>query len=220
MDAATRPPTAAPSENPQIIIVTAPARRRRGMYSEVRAMAFGIAPPIPRPVKARKAISDSTDWAVAVSSEPTPKISAHATSTGLRPMRSARGPLTSAPIIIPTSPLEITEPSTPREIFSAAVSAGATKPIACASKPSTNTIRPHIIPHRRILRQQQPTDERAHDRADAPDTQRPPDAGGANARGIELRGQRMRRILSADDAHAGARDRHGEQRDRCSRVPD
>ena len=145
IDAATRPPTAAPSENPQIIVVTAPARRRRGMYSEVSAMAFGMAPPMPRPVTARQAINDSTDCAVAVSSEPTPKISAQAMSTGLRPMRSASGPLTSAPIIMPTSPLEITEPSTPREIFSAAVSAGATKPIACASKPSTNTISPHIV---------------------------------------------------------------------------
>ena len=46
IEAATRPPTAAPNENPQIIIVTAPARRRRGMYSEVSAMAFGIAPPM------------------------------------------------------------------------------------------------------------------------------------------------------------------------------
>ena len=108
-------------------------------------MAFGIAPPMPSPVTTRNAISDSTDCAVAVSSEPTPKISAQATSTGLRPMRSARGPLTSAPIIIPTRPLEITEPSTPAEIFSAAVSAGATKPIACASNPSTNTMSPHII---------------------------------------------------------------------------
>ena len=70
IDAATRPPTAAPSENPQIIIVTAPARRRRGMYSEVSAMAFGMAPPMPSPVIARQTISDSTDCAVAVSSEP------------------------------------------------------------------------------------------------------------------------------------------------------
>ena len=73
-------------------------------------MAFGIAPPMPRPVTARQAINDSTDRAVAVSSDPTPKISAHAISTGLRPMRSASGPLTSAPIIMPISPLEITDP--------------------------------------------------------------------------------------------------------------
>ena len=70
IDAATRPPTAAPSENPQIIVVTAPARRRRGMYSEVSAMAFGMAPPMPSPVIARQNMSDSTDCAVAVSSEP------------------------------------------------------------------------------------------------------------------------------------------------------
>ena len=73
--AATSPPTAAPSEKPQIIIVTAPARRRRGMYSEVSAIAFGIAPPMPSPVRTRKAISEFTDSAVAVSSEPMPKTS-------------------------------------------------------------------------------------------------------------------------------------------------
>ena len=126
IDAATRPPTAAPSENPQIIIVTAPARRRRGMYSEVSAMAFGMAPPMPSPVIARQNMSDSTDCAVAVSNEPRPKISEQAMSTGFRPMRSASGPLTSAPIIMPTRPLEITDPRTLREIFSATVSAGAT----------------------------------------------------------------------------------------------
>ena len=97
IEAATSPPTAAPSENPQIIIVTAPARRRRGMYSEVSAMAFGMAPPMPSPVIARQTMSDSMDCAVDVSSEPTPKISEQAMSTGFRPMRSASGPLTSAP---------------------------------------------------------------------------------------------------------------------------
>ena len=56
MAAATNPPTAAPRENPQIIAVTAPARRRRGMYSDVNAMAFGMAPPMPSPVRTRNVI--------------------------------------------------------------------------------------------------------------------------------------------------------------------
>ena len=85
IDAATNPPTAAPSENPQIIVVTAVPLRRCGMYSEVSAMAFGIAPPMPSPVRKRKPASASIDCAVAVSSEPTPKISAHPMSTGRRP---------------------------------------------------------------------------------------------------------------------------------------
>ena len=67
-------------------------------------MAFGIAPPMPSPVSTPERVSASTDCAVAVSSEPTPKISAQAMSTGLRPMRSASGPLISAPIIMPTRP--------------------------------------------------------------------------------------------------------------------
>ncbi len=64
-------------------------------------MAFGIAPPIPRPVRARNPASASTDCAVAVSNEPTPKISTHPMSTGRRPNWSASGPLTIAPIIMP-----------------------------------------------------------------------------------------------------------------------
>ena len=142
--AATKPPTAAPREKPQIIAVTAVALLRRGMYSEVSAIAFGIAPPIPSPVKTRNAISRSTDCAVAVRSEPTPKISADRTRTGLRPTWSATGPLTSAPIIIPKSPLEITGPRTLRGMWSARVNAGATYPIAWASNPSTNTIDAHM----------------------------------------------------------------------------
>ena len=142
--AATKPPTAAPSEKPQIIVITAVARRRRGMYSEVKAMAFGIAPPMPSPVNTRNAISASTDCAVAVNSDPTPKISADTTRTGFRPTRSATGPLSNAPIIIPTRPVEITEPRTLRGMCRAAVKAGATYPMAWASNPSTETMSPHI----------------------------------------------------------------------------
>ena len=91
-------------------------RDRFGMYSEVRAIAFGIAPPMPNPVNTRNAINWKTDVAVAVSSAPTPNVSAHAMRTGLRPNRSANGPKMSAPIIIPTIPLEITGPRATRAI--------------------------------------------------------------------------------------------------------
>jgi hypothetical protein len=124
--AAMKPLAAAPSEKPQIIVVTAAPRRRRGTISEVRAIAFGIAPPIPRPVSSRKSISAGTDSAAAVIREPTPKISTQPISTGRRPIRSASEPLTSAPIIMPTRPLEMTGPRTVGETCSAARKAGAT----------------------------------------------------------------------------------------------
>jgi len=61
-----------------------------------------------------------------VSSEPSPKISGQTTRIGLRPRRSASGPNTSAPAIIPTRPLENTLPSAARPMWSSPLSAGAT----------------------------------------------------------------------------------------------
>jgi hypothetical protein len=106
--------------------MTADARTRRGMYSAVSAMVLDMAPPMPSPVSSRNTTSDSTDQAFAVSSEPRPKISGHTMSTGRRPRRSASGPNTSAPIIIPTSPLDSTGPSAARSTWNSARSAGAT----------------------------------------------------------------------------------------------
>src|SRR6516164_8563990 len=63
MAAASRPPSAAPSEKPQNMIITMVARRRRGLNSEVKAMAFGIAPPRPSPVKSRITSSESASAA-------------------------------------------------------------------------------------------------------------------------------------------------------------
>ncbi len=51
--AASRPPSAAPIENPENMIITMVARRRRGLNSDVSAMVLGIAPPRPRPVRKR-----------------------------------------------------------------------------------------------------------------------------------------------------------------------
>ena len=83
--AATQPAKAEPKENPANMVITAAFRVRFGMYSEVRAIALGIAPPIPNPVKTRNAVSCATDVAVAVSNDPMPNVSAQATRTGLRP---------------------------------------------------------------------------------------------------------------------------------------
>ena len=60
--AARKPPSAAPTEKPQNMIITMVARRRRGLNSEVIAMAFGIAPPRPSPVRKRIASSVLTSW--------------------------------------------------------------------------------------------------------------------------------------------------------------
>jgi hypothetical protein len=79
-----QPPRRPPSEKPHIIIITPVARVRRGMYSDVSAIAFGMAPPIPIPVRTRRMLSVSTDRAVAVSSDPIPNVSADRTRTGLR----------------------------------------------------------------------------------------------------------------------------------------
>ena len=52
------PPNAEPMVKPQNIKVTRLERRRVGLYSEVKVIAFGIAPPKPRPVTKRQKISE------------------------------------------------------------------------------------------------------------------------------------------------------------------
>src|SRR5262249_35573858 len=141
--AATQPAHADPNENPQNIVMTTDVLDRVGMNSEVSASALGIAPPIPKPVTTRNTASDATVVAVVVTSEPRPNINTHATSTGLRPMRSAIEPNVSAPNIIPNVPLEMTAPSMTRGMCSSALSAGATNPITWASNPSMNTTAAH-----------------------------------------------------------------------------
>src|SRR3981081_1519667 len=60
--AARSPPSAAPPENPQNMIITMVARRRRGLNSDVMARAFGIAPPRPSRVRNRIASRVLTSW--------------------------------------------------------------------------------------------------------------------------------------------------------------
>ncbi len=108
------PPPAAPSENPQNMLTIAVARNRRGVYSEVMEMAFGMTPPNPNPVASRKSSSACSEPAVAVSRPDMPNNTVHRTRTGLRPQRSASGPNSSAPSMIPRRPLENTGPSEPR----------------------------------------------------------------------------------------------------------
>src|SRR3712207_5455212 len=77
---------------PQNIVVTRNDRLRSGQYSEVRVIAFGMAPPSPRPVTKRSAVSVSIDVAKAEARLATPKNRVEKTRTPLRPTLSARGP--------------------------------------------------------------------------------------------------------------------------------
>jgi hypothetical protein len=106
--AVAKPATAAPSEKPKNIVITTVARLRCGAYSAVSAMASGMAPPRPSPVRKRHAISPRTVCALGVSSMQSPKKARQTTITRLRPTRSATMPKASAPSIRPISPLTTT----------------------------------------------------------------------------------------------------------------
>ena len=118
--------------------ITMVARRRRGLNSDVIAMVLGIAPPRPRPVRNRIASRVLTSWTNAVASVPMPKARVAKMMIFRRPIRSASGPNTSAPIISPNRPAENTGPSAPLERLHSLASEGATKPMAVVSKPSRN----------------------------------------------------------------------------------
>ncbi len=70
---------------PQNIVVTRNERRLSGQYSEVSVIALGIAPPSPRPVMKRSAISSHNESDQADTRLATPKNSTLKTSTVLRP---------------------------------------------------------------------------------------------------------------------------------------
>ena len=64
-------------------------------------MVVGIAPPMPIPVRNRRATSTGSDGAQADSSENTPNSRTETSSIGRRPKRSATGPATIAPTMMP-----------------------------------------------------------------------------------------------------------------------
>jgi hypothetical protein len=101
---AERPPAAAaPRENPVNMIITSVARLLSGQHSAVSAMAFGIAPPSPRPVMKRKIRSWVSLVDVAVAMVKMPNMVVQIITTHRRPILSATGPNRSAPISRPTS---------------------------------------------------------------------------------------------------------------------
>ena len=128
---------------PQNIVVTSSERRRDGQYSDVSVIAFGIAPPSPRPVTKRHAISSCRPPAPADAALAMPKHATHASSSRLRPKRSPNGPNTSAPAISPASPAPNTGASCAGVSPHCARITGAMNPIDAVSKPSIATIRKH-----------------------------------------------------------------------------
>jgi hypothetical protein len=127
--AATQPAHAEPSENPQTIVITAEFLDRSGMYSDVRAMALGITPPIPNPVNTRNAVSCATEVAVAVSSDPTPEGQDARDQQGLRPDAVGERAEDERADHHAQGPARNHGPSATRAMWSSARSAGATNPI-------------------------------------------------------------------------------------------
>src|SRR3954452_1827030 len=97
IQAARKPPNAAPSGKPQNMALVRVARRPSGQYSLIRVTAFGMAAPSPRPDMKRH----TTRWFNSDEKEEdkqaTPITSTEPTSTFLRPKRSASGPEDRAP---------------------------------------------------------------------------------------------------------------------------
>ncbi|MNN64782.1 hypothetical protein D3C81_1802410 [compost metagenome] len=65
--AATKPPAAPPNEKPQAASVTIKVRKRGGEYSDINAIALGIAPPMPMPQIKRAIISVFNESAKTIS---------------------------------------------------------------------------------------------------------------------------------------------------------
>lgn len=110
--------------------VTSNERERCGQYSENSVVAFGIAAPKPIPVKKRSTTKVFKSVAYADARVKPPKISIETLKTILRPKRSAVGPDTKAPIIMPPKAALMTGPSCERSIPQSCAKAGAIKPIA------------------------------------------------------------------------------------------
>ncbi|MDT4826041.1 hypothetical protein FQZ97_593390 [compost metagenome] len=143
--AATTPPSAEPRVKPQNMLVTISERRRCGQYSDVRVMALGMAPPRPRPVSRRSRASISTLGAKAASRLKPPKQATDSIRMRLRPKRSASGPAMKAPSISPTSAAPSTGLRALASSCHSSRKAGAIKPMAAVSRPSTAVTRKHRI---------------------------------------------------------------------------
>ena len=103
IQAARKPPSAAPSGKPQNMVLVMVARRWLGQYSLISVTALGMAAPRPSPVTKRSPTSCGMFCEKAEARQPRPNTSTAPTSTRLRPSRSASGPASSAPAASPNS---------------------------------------------------------------------------------------------------------------------
>ena len=106
--------------------ITIEARRFCGAYSDASPIAFGSAPPSPRPVKKRSTSSELSEPTKTVSSVQRPNATHDQMITRRRPMRSASGASRIAPSITPNRPALKVGPSAPRGRLQAALIAVAT----------------------------------------------------------------------------------------------
>ena len=125
IQAARKPPNAAPSGKPQNMALVSVARRPSGQYSLIRVTAFGMAAPSPRPVMKRQTTRWSRLPANADARQAAPITSTEPTSTVLRPRRSASGPEDRAPNARPNSAALRTGASAGRSTPHSVISDGA-----------------------------------------------------------------------------------------------
>ena len=103
IQAARKPPKAAPSGNPQNMALVSVARRESGQYSLISVTALGMAAPRPRPVTKRSTARVQMSGEKPEPRQATANTATEPTSTVLRPRRSASGPEKIAPAARPNS---------------------------------------------------------------------------------------------------------------------
>ena len=133
IDPASRETAAPPRGMPQNMALVTAARRPGGATSAAMAIRLGITPPKPTPAASRKAVNASKVWETAVATEKAPKIRTEASSTGLRPQRSAAQPPATAPITRPSAEALPAQPTAAGPRRNALARCGAATPNAWMS---------------------------------------------------------------------------------------
>src|SRR5580692_10490477 len=127
------------------MMLTMTARRRFGAYSDISATEFESAPPRPRPVRNRQAISWSNVEQRDVSIANIPKMSVQQTIGHFRPQRSAIGPESMEEIIKPMRAKTKMGPKFLMGMCRDSAIEGARKPILWVSNPSRTMTMPHRV---------------------------------------------------------------------------
>src|ERR1035437_10282685 len=124
--AAKNPPDIAPTVKPDHIAIVVKVRLREGKYSEVNAIALGIEPPSPSPVRKRRTIRDCSESAQAVRRDITPKKIKLPSRTRLRPTQSPSGAMARHPTNRPVRPIANTDVNSYGGTLNCRITAGAT----------------------------------------------------------------------------------------------